>query len=121
PFTLLVTLTVGIGVDDLRLLPLWLAVLSVVVQTHVGYVYVGAALAAVVVVAAARRIRGGEVSLRRAATSRVAWWTGVVAVVAWVQPLWEQLFGAGTGNLRRLATSAGGGELTIGADTAARL
>jgi hypothetical protein len=121
PFTLLVILTVGIAVDDLRLLPLWLAVLSVIVQTHVGYAYVGAALAALVAVAVARRIRGDEVPLRRAATSRVAWWTGVVAVVAWVQPLWEQVFGAGTGNLQRLASSAGGGELTVGAGTAARL
>jgi hypothetical protein len=121
PFTFLVVLTVGIAVDDLRLLPLWLAVLSVVVQTHVGYASAGAALTAVVVIAVVRRMRIGALSLRRAVTSRVAGWTGAVAAAAWAQPIWEQLFGAGTGNLRRLATSAGGGELTVGAATAARL
>jgi hypothetical protein len=121
PFTLLVVLTVGIAVDDLRLLPLWLVVLSVVVQTHVGYVYAGAALSAVVLVAVVSRIRSDALTLRQTVTSRSARWTGAVAAVAWVQPLWEQLFGAGAGNLGRLATSAGGGELTVGAGTAARL
>ena len=38
----------------------------------------------------------------------------MVVVLAWIQPLWEQLFGEGEGNLQRLATHAGEGDLTVG-------
>lgn len=117
PFVLLVVLTVGVASGDAALGPLWIGVLSLVVQTHIGYAYVVAALVLLVVVAWAVRTRGGpHADLRRWSA-----WTAGVAVVAWVQPLWEQLFGEGQGNLSRLATSAGGGELTIGVGNAVRL
>lgn len=120
PFTLLLVLTIGVAWGDTALAPLWIGVLSVVVQTHIGYAYVGAALVALVVVATVVRWRAGG-GWREALTGRTARWTAGVAVVAWAQPVWEQLFGEGEGNLSRLATSAGGGDLTIGAGNAVRL
>ncbi len=114
PFTLVVVLTVAVAAGDRALAPLWIGVLSLVVQTHIGYAYVAAALFALVLVTAvrdpaARRDRRGQL------------WVAAVAVVAWAQPLWEQLFGEGRGNLARLASSAGGGEHTIGTANAVRL
>ena len=35
-------------------------------------------------------------------------------VVCWAQPVWEQLFGAGKGNLARLLTNASGGDVQLG-------
>ena len=117
PFVLLVVLTVGLASGDAALAPWWAGVLSLVVQTHIGYAYVGAALVALIVVAWTVRVRrGSEPEWRRSAAL-----TGAVVAIAWAQPLWEQLFGEGQGNLSRLATSAGGGDLTIGAGNAVRL
>ncbi|HWL43528.1 MAG TPA: hypothetical protein VNQ73_11340 [Ilumatobacter sp.] len=121
PFTLLVVLTMAVASGDTALAPLWIAVLSLVVQTHIGYAYVGAALVGVVVLAAARRWRLLGTGWRAAVTGRVVRLTAAVAAVAWVQPVWEQLFGEGQGNLSRLAASAGGGDLTIGVRNAIRL
>ena len=45
-FVCLLLLTTGIAAGDLRLLPWWLGVTSLVVQTHVAYVYVAAVLVA---------------------------------------------------------------------------
>lgn len=121
PFTLLVMLTVGLVSGDRALLPWWLAVVSLIVQTHIGYAYVAAALAVLVLVALGRGIGGGRARWASALTGRTARVSAIVVVVAWAQPLWEQLFGAGEGNLARLARSAGGGDVTIGARNAVRL
>ena len=40
PFCLLVVLTIAVASGDVRLLPVWVGVASLVVQTHVAYVYV---------------------------------------------------------------------------------
>ena len=48
-------------------------------------------------------------------------WTAVVLVVCWAQPMWEQLFGPGKGNLARLLTNASGGELQLGPALGVRL
>ena len=45
----------------------------------------------------------------------------LVLLVLWAQPLMEQLFGEGQGNLARIATSTGGDEPTIGATNAVRI
>jgi hypothetical protein len=44
-----------------------------------------------------------------------------VLAVAWAQPVIEQIAGAGEGNLRRLATNAGGGDLTVGGASAVKI
>jgi hypothetical protein len=121
PFCLLLILTVGVAGGDLAMLPWWAGVASLVVQTHLAYVYVAAALLGLVAWSLARqwwRQRPDSASVSR---SRPAALTCGVIILAWVQPLWEQLFGAGQGNLARLVTHAGGGELTVGAGTATRI
>ena len=47
--------------------------------------------------------------------------TVIVAAVLWVQPFWEQLFGAGEGNLSRLAGAAGSAGPKVGATLAVRI
>ena len=95
----------------------WLAlVLSVIAQTHVSYAYI---LPLLVVAAAALGFAGLP------APRRVAWRTAAptaaVLAAAWIQPVYEQLFGPGEGNLSRLARAAGGTEITLGGANAARL
>jgi hypothetical protein len=53
--------------------------------------------------------------------SRTAVWSAGVFLVLWAQPLVEQFAGDGEGNLSRLASSAGGGEVTVGFRTAAQI
>jgi hypothetical protein len=121
PFACLLMLTTGLLAGVWRLLPVWLGVASLVVQTHIGYVYVIVVLGLLVAGA-------GIVALRSSATPpaeliryRTAAVSAAVLALAWLQPLVEQLFGAGQGNLARLATNAGGGDTTIGAATAVKL
>jgi hypothetical protein len=129
PFTCLLVLTTAVLAGDLRLLPWWLGVLSLVVQTHVAYVYLGIALTALVAFAIVRRVRLGAVvratSWRRELTDllrhRVVLVSAAVVALAWSQPIVEQLAGPGEGNLSRLATNAGGGELTVGAGASVKI
>jgi hypothetical protein len=43
-----------------------------------------------------------------------------VLAVCWAQPVWEQLFGAGEGNLARLLSNASGGDVKLGGGIATR-
>ena len=130
-FVCLLLLTTGVAGGDLRLLPWWLGVTSLIVQTHVAYVYVAAVLSLVVVAAVWRSLRGRAaasgsgsafsaslVAAGRSRTMRLG--VGVLAI-AWLQPIVEQLFGPGEGNLQRLATNAGGGDLTVGSGPAVKI
>ena len=96
-------------------------------QTHVAYVYAVGALVVVVTVALVLQLRGragtsGGLRSRAVCCAAKAFlWTLVVLALAWIQPLWEQLFGKGEGNLQRLATHAGEGDLTVGAGTAVKI
>ncbi len=118
PFLLLMLLTVAVACGDRGLLPWWVGVASLVVQTHLAYVYIVAALAAVLAVAVVLPRRR---NLLAALRSRMAAISAAVLGIAWAQPVWEQLFGTGEGNLQRLATHAGGGDLTVGAATAGKI
>jgi hypothetical protein len=119
PFVALLVLTIGLLCDDWRLLPWWVLTASVVVQTHVAYVYVVAVLGLIVGFngLAGLRDRGVGVVLR----SSTVWWSLAVAALAWIQPIGEQLFGRGQGNLSRLASALGEGDVTIGAGQGAKL
>jgi hypothetical protein len=91
------------------------------VQTHVSYVFVLVAITATAVAAFVLSHRPVHWSGWRAAlTSRVAVVTVVIAVL-WAQPIAEQLFGAGKGNLGRLATNVSGGDVRVGLDDGIRL
>lgn len=129
PFVCLLVLSAGIVGGRLRLAPWWLAVLSLVVQTHVGYVYLAVALSGLVAVALVRRLvaeaRGqsrtvGE-TLAAWARRRITWVCATVVGVAWLQPVIEQFTSPGAGNLQRLATNAGGGDITVGAAGAVKI
>jgi hypothetical protein len=123
PFCLLLVLTVAVVVGDWRVLPAWAAVMSIVIETYVGYAYAVVALTATVLVAGVVAIARGNPrpGPRALLRLRTLHWTLLVLCVAWVQPVWEQLFGRGEGNLQRLATHAGSGDLTIGAGNAVKI
>jgi hypothetical protein len=121
PFLLLTVLTVAVANGDVGLLPWWVGVVSVVIQTHVAYVYVSVVLAAIVGVALIRHRRVTRHEQPLTIGRRLWAITGAVAIVCWLQPLYEQFAGRGEGNLQRLATNAGGGELTVGAGTATKI
>lgn len=129
PFVCLLLLTVAVTSGHMRLLPWWFAVASLVVQTHLAYVYVVAVFGLAVLVAVGGRVRAAATergvpvtgALRGLAGRRPAWATAAAVVVAWSQPVIEQCFGRGEGNLQRLATSAGGGDLTVGARAAVKI
>lgn len=114
PFCALLLLTVGLLVGDLRLLPWWILAASLVLQTHVAYVYIVGALGLIGVVAVVRWWGRHRPSAREVARRPIVWWAVGVAVVCWIQPVIEQLFGPGRGNLARLASAAGGGDVTVG-------
>ena len=42
-------------------------------------------------------------------------------VLCWIQPLYEQFFGEGRGNLTRLASNSGGGDVTLGLTDATKI
>lgn len=127
PFCLLVALTIAVACGDTAMLPVWVGVASLIVQTHVAYVYAVGALAVVAAVAIVVQLRVARADepwrqfAGHVARGKPFRWTGAVLVLAWIQPLWEQLFGEGEGNLQRLATHAGGGDLTVGGGTALKI
>ena len=86
---------------------------SFVVQTHVSYVLLVPVLGIGAAVGCWWLVRGQ--------TERRPWvLAAAVWVVLWAQPLWQQFFGAGPGNLSLLLRS-GGDEQRVGAGVAVRL
>ena len=121
PFACYLMLTVGLLDGRWRLLPVWVGVASVIVQTHIGYVYVLAVFGLVVVGAGIVAMRATGASPVEVLHHRWVRWSAVVVGLAWLQPVIEQVAGEGRGNLLRLVTNAGGGDVTIGAPTALKL
>lgn len=121
PFLVMLLLTTGLALGRWRLLPWAAAVATLLVQTHISYVYVLAMLglaAGSFVVATGQPIAWGR--WRSALWSRPVGLSVAVLAVLWAQPVWEQLFGPGKGNLARLATNASGGDVQLGLANAVR-
>ncbi|MEO7397362.1 MAG: hypothetical protein ABIW84_02250 [Ilumatobacteraceae bacterium] len=119
PFFLLAVVVWGIFCGDLKLVVWFVAVSSLLVQTHVSYSFLVlffAAGAAAAVVFHARRSPQNRVDLRP-----IGFMAGVAALVLWVQPLLEQFFGDGDGNLSRLLSSSSSDQPTIGLRLGTRL
>ncbi len=98
-------------------LPVVVVLASLCAQTHLGDFILGIALVALAtagVVFAARRDNGVPAG-RPLAVS------GGLVLVLWAQPLWQQFFGPGPGNLGRVVTGAGDASSRYGAGTAIRL
>ena len=122
PFLLYLVLMIGLACGEARWLPFVAGVASVLVQTHISYVFVLTAVTATaLVVCAARSWPLRQWTWRRALRSKTAAWTAAVVIVCWAQPIWEQLFGRGRGNLARLISNASGGEVQLGPRLGLRL
>jgi hypothetical protein len=119
PMMALLVVAVALAGGDLAMAPWFVGLGSLLAQTHVSYLPLVAALAVGAAVMAV-------LSVRRS-TARVAWRVPltlavVVAVLAWAQPVVEQLTGEGEGNLSRLARAAvADGQGAIGAERAVRI
>ena len=122
PFLLYLVLMIGLACGEARWLPFAAGVASVLVQTHISYVFVlTAATVAALAVCAARSWPPRDWPWRQALRSRTAAWTAAVVIVCWAQPIWEQLFGRGKGNLARLISNASGGDVQLGPALGVRL
>ncbi|MCU1368922.1 MAG: hypothetical protein JWO77_116 [Ilumatobacteraceae bacterium] len=88
----------GLAKRDLVMLPVLAALVSFIVQTHIGY-----GVTPLLVSAGAIVLIADASTLRRLRTERILGWTLAVLGVAWLLPLLDQL--VGTGNLRTLLLS----------------
>ena len=122
PFLAFLVLLVGVAAGRTRCVLWAIFVASVLVQTHISYAYIIATLTPVAVVLAWWDHRPLS---RRQVVDRLRSRTAVVALVLvgvlWSQPLIEQLFGEGQGNLARLLSNSGGGDVQLGGRNAAKI
>ncbi len=121
-FLLYLVLLIGLSQGRSRCVPWAVAIASLLVQTHISYVYILATLTPVALLLSwhdrHRLTRAGVISGLRSRTGVVS---AAVLILLWSQPVIEQLFGEGQGNLARLATNSGGGDLTVGARNATKI
>ena len=94
---------------------------SVLIQTHISYAYILVMLIGAALVTAWFVHRPSATSTRHSLRSRTALVSVGVFVMVWFPSFYEQLFGAGQGNLSRLATNSGGGDLSLGVANATRI
>ena len=109
---------------------------SLLVQSHLSFTYLVASVGAVSFTLCWFSLRrspptSGEGDLQNVDSgfdrARSGQWrrplvaTGLTTVVCWFQPLYEQIFGAGEGNLSRLAGARGSSSDSIGAHLGTRL
>jgi hypothetical protein len=93
-------------------LPVMVVAGSYVAQVHLSFAVVVAGLVVFTLVASVAREVGERRRGRPAEPGRratvVRWWSAAVAVglVCWAQPLWQQVFGSGDGNLVGLLSSS---------------
>jgi hypothetical protein len=98
-----------------------LVVATLLVQTHISYAYVLSVLTLAAVTL--HWWMGREVPLRermRAIRPRSALIGGSVTLALWLPTIGEQFLSSGEGNLSRLASSLGKGELSLGGGNALR-
>lgn len=102
PFFAFLMLIWAVMLGHSRGLPFAVAVGSLCMQAHLSYLFLVPALLVLAVVGLIVSARRSEAtSHRRPIVAAI-----VVGVALWAQPIWEQLFGPGEGNLTRLLTSS---------------
>ena len=125
PFWALLVMCWSLAAGEVIVGPFVTALASLVVQTHLSFVYiVGVIVAASVAILAIhlRRLErqgGDEWVSQRAALLRAGIWTAVVAALAWLQPIVDQF--AGVGNLGDLLANRGADESRVGLELGTRL
>jgi hypothetical protein len=124
PFLAACVLLSGLALGQWWVLP-WLAfVLTLILQTHVSYAYIVPILVVAAALSAWRHrtaVTGGDQPDHPRTYRRPAIIAGGVLVVTWFQPVWEQLFGDGEGNLSRLIRAADGTDVSLGFRNAVKL
>lgn len=109
PFWCLLWVAVALWEGRAWALPAAVFLGSLVIQTHFTFVYqvlIVLALSAVAMVRSRSRTReDGTRSTRELGTGITLGWTAIVALVCWVQPLWDQFFGLG--NLGKVLGAGG--------------
>ena len=110
PFWLFLCCIWAVAADIVVVLPLTVGVGTFVMQTHLGYLFIVPILFTFAFASVLLRRRTLELGrfddLRRPVMLSL-----VVAVVLWAQPLWEQLFAPGRGNIGRIIVAG-----TVGGD-----
>ncbi|MBA2496709.1 MAG: hypothetical protein H0V33_06365 [Acidimicrobiia bacterium] len=112
---------------DLIALPWTLALGSLLVQTHLSYAFLVPALVVTGLVGAGIRLRGEKRDdpegwpRRRRRAMRMVVVAMAVFVACWSQPLYEEVTGAGQGNISRLASSLGEAQDVLGPSLGARV
>jgi hypothetical protein len=125
PFWALLVMCWALASGHLVFAPIIVGVASLLVQTHLSFVYVVALVVGASITLLAVHLRqiasqGDDGWTReRSALRRAAVWSVGVAAVAWVQPLIDQA--TGEGNLGDLVASGGGDTDRIGLGLGARL
>lgn len=127
PFLAFLACAAVSAIGEVRSVPWMVALASLLVQSHLSFTYVVAIVGAASLALCVRSVR----LIRRADAAhgqapalewrRPAIVAAAVAVVCWVQPLYEQFFGPGEGNLSRLAGASGSSSDMIGAGLGTRL
>jgi hypothetical protein len=124
PFWALLIMCWALATGELVMAPFVVGIASLLVQTHLSYVYVVAVIGAATLAITAVGLRqvavngGEEWRQARASLRRAGLWTAGVAVVAWAQPVLDQV--AGEGNLGALLASSGGDNERVGLGLGAR-
>ena len=125
PFWCLLLMLWALAAGDLLMAPFVVGIASLLVQTHLSYVYVVSLIGAATVVLLALGLRATARTGARSGTppathalGRAARWSGIVAAVAWIQPVIDQLFGEH--NLGHLLSSSSGDSSRVGLGLGAR-
>lgn len=107
PFFLLIVLAWSFAEGKLKALAWSIAVASLLIQTHLSYVYLAPLIILVGVFLYLWSQRAGFVAALGSLKRPVLWSVGV-GIVLWAQPLWQQLHGPGESNMDRLIDAASG-------------
>ena len=118
PFWCLLVMCWALAAGDLVMAPFVVGIASLLIQTHLSFVYVVALVGAATVAMTAIGLRqtaasgGARWATERRVLRRAGLWTAAVAAVAWIQPLIDQV--SGQGNLGHLLASSGGDSDRVG-------
>ncbi len=119
PFLAFLVVVTVLAAGDLAMAPWVVGLGSLLVQTHMSHAASVASMSIAGAGLCALAVRQGR---GQGGWRRPLAWSGVVAVLAWCQPVVEELTGRGEGNLSRIVDAAtAGGAPTIGWSRAARL